>query len=225
MATSSSIDFNMTARDVITFALRKINIVAETEEPSADQAARVMTELNVMLKGWQKYENLWRLTEGSITLVADDADYALSPVPHRVVSARYRDASSRDLPMAVLTRDEYYDLPLKTSSGTPTQYYVDYQRAVVTFYTWPVISSVTTETIKYTFQRKFEDVDDLGNDIDIKQEHFEVVGYNLAKRIGIDYGVVGSPKYIAASGMADQFLHEALDDDREDFIQLVPGRR
>jgi hypothetical protein len=51
MATSGSIDYNMTARELVTYALRKINICAEGEDPSADSAARAMTELNVMLKG------------------------------------------------------------------------------------------------------------------------------------------------------------------------------
>lgn len=224
MATSSSIDFNMTAREVITYALRKINILAETEDPGSDMAARAMTELNVMLKGWQKYENLWRLTEGSVTLANATSSYSLSPVPHRVVSVRYRNTSSTDTPMQVLTRQEYYDLPNKSSAGTPTTYYVDYQRATATMYVWPVQATITTETLPYTYQRKFEDIDALDNDIDIRQEHFEVVGYNLAKRIGIDYGVVGSPKYAAVAALAEQFLQESMDDDREDYIQIVPGR-
>lgn len=223
MATSGSIDFNMTAREVITYALRKINMVAETEDPSADMASRAMTELNVMLKGWQKHENLWRLTEGSVTLTDATSSYALSPVPHRVVSARYRNTSSIDLPLQDLNRDEYYDMPNKSSAGTPTSYYVDYQRAATTIYLWPVLASVTTETVKYTYQRKFEDIDALDNDIDIRQEHFEVAGFNLAARLADDYGRSGEhiSRVIARAQM---LLDGALDEDREDFIQFVPGR-
>jgi hypothetical protein len=223
MATSGSIDFSLTAREVITYALRKINIVSETEEPTDDQAARAMTELNVMLKGWQKYENLWRLTEGAVTLVAATATYTLSPFPYRVISARYRDANSRDLPMNEMLRAEYYDLPLKTSAGIPTNYYLDQQRASTTMTTWPVLATVTTETIRYTYQRKFEDVDALDNDLDVKQEHFEVVGYNLAARMADDYGRTGEHinRIIARAGM---LLEDILDDDREDYIQIVPGR-
>jgi hypothetical protein len=149
--------------------------------------------------------------------------YALSPVPHRVISARYRNASSTDLPLEPLNRDFYYDMPLKTSAGTPNSYYVDYQRAAVTMYLWPVLADATTETIKYTFQRKFEDVDALENDIDIKQEHFEVVGYNLAARMADDYGRSG-PHIDRVIARAQILLDGALDDDREDFIQIVPGR-
>ncbi len=221
MATSSSIDFNMTAREVITFAARKINMLDENEDAGATLAARFMTELNVMLKEWQKYENLWRMTEGSVTLIADTYSYALSPMPHRVIDARYRDANTRDLPIAPMTRDDYYSRPIKSAAGIPVEYYVDYQRTAATVYFLNVPASITTETVKYTYLRKFEDIDDLANDIDIRQEHFGLVGYNLAARMADDYGRTGEAisRVIAR---AEQMRNEALDDDREDFIQFVP---
>ena len=224
MATSGSIDWSLTARQVITSALQRINMLAEHETPSAEMAARAMREMNYMLKGWQKYENLWRLTEGSITLTNATASYALSPVPHKVISARYRNSAGTDLPMEQLTREEYYDMPVKTSAGIPTQYYVDYQRAAVTVYTWPVLATVTTETVKYTFQRKFEDIDALENDIDVKAEHLEVVDFNLAARLSDCYGRSGEHinRVIAR---AQILLNDALNDDREDYIQFVPDHR
>lgn len=223
MSTSGSIDFNMTARELVTFALRKINVCAKNEDPDADDAETARIELNTMLKGWQKYANLWRMTEGSVTLLNATASYALTPFPHKVISARYRDTGGNDTPLEVLTRDEYYDMPNKTGAGRPNSYYVDYQRTAATLYTWQVQATVTTETIKYTFQRKFEDVDDLANDIDVKQEHFEVVGFNLAARLADDYGRAGGhiDRVIQRAGM---LLNDVLDDDREDYIQIIPGR-
>jgi hypothetical protein len=123
--------------------------------------------------------------------------------------------------MEELTREEYYDIPLKTAAGTPTHFYVDYQRAAVTFYTWPVLADATTETVKYTYQRKYEDIDDLGNDIDVKAEFLEVVDYNLAARLADHYGRKGEHinRIIAR---AQLLLDEALDDDREGYVQFVP---
>src|SRR3990167_1173743 len=149
MATSGSIDFSMTARQVIAYALRKINIVAETEEPGANESARAMTELNMMLKGWQKHKNLWRMTEGSVTLLANDVDYTLSPFPHRVISAKYRDANSLDTPIDELTREDYYSISDKDGTGRPNSYYVDYQRASAVMYVYQPLSAGTTETIQY----------------------------------------------------------------------------
>ena len=224
MATSSSIDYGFTARQAVTFALRKLRVIGEGEDPTADQADDATIELNLMLKEWMKYENLWRMTEGSITLLASTYSYALSTstlIPHRVISARYRDANSRDLPMMLMSREEYYNLPLKSTDGIPTQYYVGYQRANPTFYIWQGLASVTTETIKYTYQRKFEDIDDLSNDIDIRQEHFSTVAYNLATRLIPDYAVPASTASLIVA-LAENTLEAALDEDREDFIQLMP---
>lgn len=224
MATSGSSDFSLTARDIIVFALRKLRVIGAMEEPSADQAEDAMLDLNMMLKGWQKYESLWRMTEGSIALLPSTYSYALSPVPHRVISARYRNASGNDLPMELLTREDYYDLPLKASTGAPTQYYVDYQRAVATLLLWQSLAAVTIETIQYTYLRKFEDIDSLNNEVDVRQEHLEVVGYNLAERLIDDYAVPASTAArIPARAM--ELLGTALDEDREDFVQFVPGYR
>jgi hypothetical protein len=199
-------------------------VIGEGDDPTADQADDATIELNLMLKEWMKHENLWRMTEGSITLLASTYSYALSTstlIPHRVISARYRDANSRDLPMTLMNREEYYNLPLKTGTGIPTQYYVDYQRANPTFYIWQGLASVTTETVQYTYQRKFEDIDNLSNDIDIRQEHFSTVGYNLATRLIPDYAVPASTASLIVA-LAENTLEAALDEDREDFIQLMP---
>ena len=221
MATSGSVDYSLTARQVIKFALQKVNMLALHEDPSDERADNALIELNIMCKEWMKYENLWRLTEGSATLVADTASYVLSPVPYRVIDARYRDADSRDLPMMQMSRSDYYDLPLKTTQGIPTQWYLDKQRATRTLYVWPVIASVTTETIQYTYQRLFDDVDDLDDEIDIPQEYFSVVAFNLAARLADSVGRTG-PHIDRVIQRAEMLLQEALDDDRPDFIQFMP---
>jgi len=222
MATSGTISYSLTARGVVTFALRKLRVIGEGEDPTAAQAADAQTELNLLLKEWQKHPNLWRMTEGSITLVASTYSYALSTataIPHRVISARYRDANGTDLPMEPMTRDEYYDLPRKTSTGIPTQYYVDYQRDSPTMLLWQSLASVTTETIPYTYQRKFQDISSLDNDLDVRSEHLSLVGYCLAERIATDYGKNDDRLTLRAA----QLLEQALDADREDFVQFVPG--
>lgn len=222
MSTSGSIDYSLNARQLVTWALKKTRIIQEAETPSADQLSDAYDDLNLMLKGWQKDgPNLWRQTFGSATLVTATASYTLSPRPRRVIEARYRDTSGRDIPMTLLTRQEYVDLPLKTSTGIPTQYYIDYQRDSVLLYVWPVPASATTETVQYTYQRYAEDIDAATNDIDIPPEWFETVGYNLADRLLESYGL----KDDRISARAMMLLMAAKDDDREDFVRFVVDRR
>src|SRR3990167_458026 len=113
MATSSSIDLNLTAQEIITYALRLINVTAQTEEPSADDSERGRVELNMMLKDWMRYEHIWRGKEGYVLLVADQNGYALTPRPYRIHDVRYRNSSSQALPMTEMTRQQYYNLPDK----------------------------------------------------------------------------------------------------------------
>jgi len=224
MATSGTDDFNVTARQIIDFALKKLRVVAANATPTALQAEGAKLELNMMLKSWMKYESLWRLEQESVPLLANTVSYTLtSQKPHRVVSARYRNVSGIDLPMILLTREEYFDLPKKDSTGIPTNYYVDYQRDVPVLYVWQALSTVTTETVQLTSFRRFEDIDSLDDNLDIRQEHIEGVGYCLAKRLAVTYGRAGTASHAEIKQEADLFLQELLDEDREDEIRFVPA--
>jgi hypothetical protein len=224
MATSGDDTFAFTARECIDFALKKLRVVAANATPTALQAEGAKLELNLMLKAWMKYENLWRLEEESVTPIAATASYTLTTQkPHRVVSARWRNSSGTDMEMTLMTREEYMSLPVKSATGVPTQYYVDYQRAVPVLYIWPVPSSVTTEVVRITSFRRFEDIDSLDDDMDVRQEHFEGVAYNLAKRLGISYGKTNSAAYAEIKQEAAVFLSELLDEDREDEIRFIAG--
>lgn len=219
MSTSGSINFSLNAREVCTYALEELREIGSGQEPDADAMAKVMRRLNLMLKSWQATgPNLWRQTDGSVSLVANTASYALSPRPFRVIEARYRSAAGVDIPMFDLTRQEYLDLSLKTSSGVPTNYYVDYQRGSAVLYVWSVPASVTTETIQYSYQRVFEDIDRLNDDLDIPQEYLELVGTSLAVRCFSLFG--RSDKELRLR--EQQLMSDFLDADREDMVRFVP---
>ena len=222
MATSGTTTYSLTSRQVIDYALHKLRVLGANETATAEQATGALRELNVLLKEWMKYPNLWRETEASVTLVASTYSYTLSPVPHRVVSVRYRDSGSRDTPMRPLSREEYYNFPKKDSVGIPTQYYVDYQRSAATLKLWQSLSSVTTETLPYTYLRKFEDVAALDDDIDIRQEHLGMAGYSLAARLADDYGREGEVTNRVIL-RAEEMREELLDSDREDEVRFVAG--
>lgn len=218
MALSGSVDFSINARELITRTLRKLNVLGLTQALDADEAEDCRVELNMMIKGWQRTgPHLWKKTEGAITLTNATASYDLTATlnPLRILSLRYRDTASRDLPMRLFTRQDYFDLPLKTSSGIPTQYYFDPQRGAPTLYVWPVKATVTTETLQATYQKRMDDIDDLNNDIDIPQEHFDVLEYAFAERLLDEYGIEGE---VAQRIMlrAGELKQSAMDWERED---------
>lgn len=225
MATSGSTDYSLTARQIIEFSLRKTNLLALGQSADSDMVDAALVELNVMCKEWQKYPAIWRLSEASLTPTANTASISMSAAnPYRVVDCRFRNASSLDMQMEEMTRQEYYAMPNKSSTGVPTTWYFDPQRATSTLYIWPVLASVSTETIQSTYQRRFEDVDDLANEVDITQEHLSTVGYNLAARLADNFGRSGGhiDRIIQRAAM---LAEEMKDSDRPEVIRFVPEAR
>lgn len=185
-----------------------------------------MRELELMLKDWAIHGPfLFTKREATQTLVADTANYTLSTSkPIRIIEARYRDTSSpqNDLPMMPLTRDEYFQYPNKTATGTPTTFYLDPQAANPVLYIWPLLDTATTEAVVYTYQRRIEDIDALTNNLDVPQEFLGTVGYALAARLLDDFGVADSvsERVLARS---EAMLQSAKDFEREEFLYMRPG--
>lgn len=223
MSTSGSSDYALNARQVCEYALDKMRAVGLGQAVPADDMTRAIRELNVMLKGWQTAgPNLWRITEASQTLTSGNSTYTLSTTkPVRIVEARYRDTSGRDMPMQALTRNEYLDLPDKSSSGIPTGWYFDPQRDAGVLYVWPVLATATTQAIRYSYVRRIEDIDNENNDLDLPPEYIDLIGYNLAARLLDNYGMADGPSQRILQRAA-LLVQQANDHDREDVVRFVP---
>jgi hypothetical protein len=226
MAVSGVTSLVLTARDVITFALRKLGLVSIGQVPDYNEISPLLLDLNLMVKGWETQgPHLWRNTFSTIPLVANAQSYSLaSDNPLRIVECRYRYPDGHDLPMKRLSRILYANLPLKNSAGYPTQYYFDPQESSQTLYVWPVLTTVTTDQFAYTFQRRFQMVQTPNDNIDIAQEWLDTVGWNLAQAIMPNYGVEGESAANVKS-TAGILLRKAKAFDRPAFVQFMPEYR
>ena len=199
-----------TVRSIVLAALRKIGVVAYDMEPNADQTDAGVRALNRMLKAWQnRGVNLWATTAASVACTTA-ASYTLSPVrPLEILSCRFK-RSGVELPMQSMTRAEYDRLPVKTTQGTPTMYYYDRQREAARLYVWPVLATVSGQTLEITYTREIEDM--AATDvIDVPGEFYDAVVYGLAARLADDYQVA-DPRVQAR---AEDELARALAFDRE----------
>lgn len=207
-----------TVRDLTTAALRKAGVAGLGESPSAEMADEARDELERMLKAWQnKGYNLWTKTSGSLTLTTAGS-YTLSPVrPLRILTARYNDGSS-ETQMQCLTREEYDQLPVKTSTGTPTTYYYDRQREAAKLYIWPLLATASGQTIEFTYEREIEDIASLSDTVDVPGEWWDAVVYGLADRI-LDTVPVRDPTMtMKISARARESLMDALAFDTEESV-------
>lgn len=79
MATSGSIDYNRTGEEIITFAHKKLNILASGGTVGTNDLADGLEALEMMIKSWQTEGiRLWLQTLGRIFLVDGQTSYNLS---------------------------------------------------------------------------------------------------------------------------------------------------
>jgi len=200
MATSNSANFSITRDDIIKGALRLCGAVALGETPSADQTTEASEALNMLVKAWQADGMaLWARGEYTLPLTLDTKSYTIGigqtvnlAKPLKVTQAILHDTQTNvDIPMRIITRDEYLRLGNKTTNGQPIQIYYDPQRDTGILYVYPPANSsaVSYKQIKFTYQKPFEDFDASTDNPDFPQEWYEALKYGLASRLAGEYGI------------------------------------
>jgi len=102
--------------------------------------------------------------------------------PELINSLRVRSSTGTDLPTTALARDSYFNIPVKTNSARPNQWYYDKQLSYGTIYLWPTPNSVS-DTVNFTFQKMFFDIDSAATDPDFPIEWINALSLNLALRM------------------------------------------
>lgn len=200
MSTSNSTDFSMARDDIIKSALRKLGVVAQGETPTADQISEASTALNTLVKAWQADGMpLWALKTYSVTLTETTSfEIGVSKTvntakPLRIIRAWYRNTTSNvDIPLRIVTKDEYDRLGNKTSTGsTPSQIYYQPMLDSGFLYVYPKPDATATSsgTIYIIYQRPFEDFDISTDTPDFPQEWYDALIYGLACRLAPEYGL------------------------------------
>lgn len=220
MTTSGSLDFALTARQLITDVLEDLGVIAIGDVPSAEDAAKALVKLNLLLKTWGTNEKLWVRTEGSVTLLASTASYAATPVSlaRRIEGVRRR-TSNVDTPLTEMSRGEYLDFPSKTAAGMPYAFYFDPQKTTRTLYVVnvPDATIAASTTLRIDYRRVIEDVDDLDNDLDAPQEWTEALAASLAARLIDSYSVrITDPAKAAALEQRAMTLYAQLTADSQE---------
>lgn len=108
--------------------------------------------------------------------------------PLRVLAGRVKINNGNEVPMKVVSRQDYFNNPIKTTQGHPTQLYYDPQLTHGQLYIWSTFQTVN-DFIIITAQREIEDFNTLADTADLPQEWMEPIVWNLAARIMFDYGI------------------------------------
>lgn len=200
MSTSSSTDFSVSRDDIIKRALRLVGALAQGETPTTDQTTEAAAALNGLVKAWQADGMpLWAIKSYNVPLVSGTKDYTIgvgqsvnTPKPLKVIQAYNHNLTSNvDVPMRIITRQEYNILGNKTSSGNPIQVYYEPLNEYGILHVFPVPSTVeqSANVITIYYQRPFEDFDVSTDTPDFPQEWYDAITYGLATRLAPEYGL------------------------------------
>ena len=206
--------FSITRDDIITAALRKLGVVAQGELPTTDMITEAAFALNTLVKSWEADGMpLWALRTTAIPLIAGQASYNIgigqainTDKPLKVIQAWNRTTSSSiDIPMRIITKDEYSRLGNKTSSGNPIQIYYEPQKniGVLTVYPVPDSTYATSNVIYITYQRPYEDINTSTDVPDFPQEWYDAVIYGLACRLAPEYGIPAESRQLLVREASD----------------------
>lgn len=234
MTTSGSIDYTQTQDQIIADALSLLGVLGAAGTPKTADVTFCSNQLNKMVKGWQaKGVNLWKETEGTITIVTGQYQYTLNSSnypsigrPLNIINCRYHYSSGLERTMKKMGRSEYMNLPTKTiSEGASTCFYYSPQLSSGELYVWPVPQD-TTDSLVISYIKTIEDFDASGNTPDFPQEWLGPLTRNLAVYVAPAYGFTLSkvnPDLLLAA--KEDLRDMAGWDSEEGSIYITPNRR
>jgi len=178
MTTSGSKDFELDVADYVEEAFERCGLEVRT----GYDLKTAKRSLNLMLADWaNRGLNQWTIKQRTINLVVGDGDYTLGTDVIDVLSVVCR-RSNTDYSMDRLSRDEYLNIPNKTSQGRPNQFFLDRQ-VTPNLKIWPVPDA--TDVIVYDALTRMDDADVYTNTMDMPFRFYPCLAAGLAYYIAL----------------------------------------
>ena len=183
-------DKNFAINEIIEEAYERIGM----QGVSGNQLRMARRSLNILFQEWgNRGLHYWQVANNSITLVADQAVYTMFRSTgdgtsdataiygvDDILEASFRN-SNIDTPLTKINRSQYQALSNKTSTGTPTQYFVQrlIDRVTITLYLTPG-SSEAGKFINFYYVKRIQDVGDYTNATDVPYRFVPCMASGLA---------------------------------------------
>jgi len=166
---------------------------------SGYQLKSARRSLNILFQEWaNRGLHYWEVANNNITLVADQATYTMFRSTSDgtssatavygvddILEASYRN-SNVDTPLTKVSRSQYQALSNKTSTGTPSQYFVQrfIDKITVTLYLTPG-SNEAGKFLNYYYVKRIQDAGDYTNDADVPYRFVPCMTAGLAYYLAI----------------------------------------
>ena len=214
-------DKNFSIDEIIEEAYERIG----SQGVSGYQLKTARRSLNILFQEWgNRGLHYWQIANNDITLVADQAVYTMFRSTgdgtsdatavygvDDILEAVYRNSSNVDTPLTKINRSTYQALSNKTSTGTPTQYYVQrfIDKVTITLYLTPG-SSEAGNKLNYYYVKRIQDVGDYTNATDVPYRFVPCMVSGLAFYLAQKY----APERVQAMKLYyEDELQRALEED------------
>lgn len=200
-----STSYTLNRDQIIVSALRKIGIIEPSDTTASIDSniiANAVVTLNTMVKQWATEGiKLWTVVELTLPLVATKTTYLLGPSldldtdkPLKLIQAWIRNTSVTphiDIPMNVISKQEYNILGSKQSTGTSNSIFMDPGLTSSTLYVYltPDTLAASTYEMHLVVQRPIKDITSSTDTPDFPNEWLNALVWGLADELSIEFDV------------------------------------
>ena len=166
--------------------------------------------LNLLFADWaNRGLNQWTIKQRNFTVTSGDGETDLGADVIDILSLVVR-RSGTDYALSRISRDEYLSIPTKTTTGRPTQFFVDRQ-ITPNLKLWPLPDN-STDVVIYDALTRMDDADTYVNTVDMPFRFYPCLAAGLAYYIAMKR----APERLQIlKPIYEEEMNRAMDEDRD----------
>jgi hypothetical protein len=217
MATSGTTDFNLSIDDLIEEAFERCGM----RPTSGYHLTSARRSLNLLFLDWaNRGLNLWTIEQATYTLTQGTNEISLANDTVNVLEAIIRQNSqgiNSDVYIQRISREDYLNMPDKTSEARPAQFYVQRTNTPKVFF-YPAADQ--TYTFIYYRIRRIQDAGVYTNTSDVNFRFLPCLTSGLAYQLSLKFAPDRTPALKAI--YEEDFNRAAMEDRDTASVQFVP---
>ena len=179
MTTSGSTNFELDVSDYIEEAFERCGLEVRT----GYDLKTAKRSLNLLFADWaNRGLNQWTITQRTQTVTSSTSTYDLGTDVIDVLSMVVR-RDNNDLSMERISRDTYLSIPSKTTTGRPTQFFIDRQ-ITPQIKVWPSPEN-STDILIFDCLTRIQDADTFTNTLEVPFRFYPCLAAGLAYYLAI----------------------------------------
>mgnify|MGYP003667120126 FL=1 len=206
MAVSDSVNFELDVDEYIEEAFERCGLEVRT----GYDLKTARRSLNLMLAEWaNRGLNQWTISQRTVAMVTGTGEYALGTDVIDILSVVVK-RDGTDYALSRMSRDEFFNIPDKTTQGRPNQFFLDRQ-VTPNLKIWPVPEN-STDVLYYNALTRMDDADTYVNTMDLPFRFYPCLAAGLAYYISVKR----APQRVQLlKAMYEEEFERAMTEDRD----------